>query len=109
MGGQTLTTPWVWGRGSGNDAALGRDAGVWTSSRALLLSRWRGPSVHRGLAPSPPPSLSPACSLPTLGSPQVHETVQSAGLEPDPSVLCRLVEALQRPPGPQDPCLSLGL
>lgn len=28
MGGQTLTTPWVWGRGSGNDAALGRDAGV---------------------------------------------------------------------------------
>lgn len=28
MGGQTLTTPWVWGRGSGNDAALGRDVGL---------------------------------------------------------------------------------
>lgn len=26
-----------------------------TSGRVLLLSRWRGPSVHRGLAPSAPP------------------------------------------------------
>ena len=37
-----------------------------TSSRARLLSRWQGPSVHRGLAPSAPPTLSPACLPPSL-------------------------------------------
>ena len=86
---------------SDTDHPLGVGQGLWqrccpgegrgggrsvTSSRVLLLSWGRGPSVHRGLAPSPPPTLSPACPPPTLGSPQVHETVYKL-LARDPTLL----------------------
>lgn len=86
----------------------GGTRGSVTSSRALLLSQWRGPSVHRGLAPSPPPSLALPAPCPTLGSPQVTKLYKVLAWNPT-LLFSADWWALLGTPGPQDPCFSLGL
>lgn len=87
-GSATLMLP----RGEGRESV--------TSSRALLLSQWRGPSAQR-LGPLPP-LLGPACSLPALGSPRSTKLYKVLAWNPTFCSLPTGVEALQnpRPSGP---------